>query len=91
MVFYMIVYCWIYILLGIDCEHPGNVTNGMVSFDGTYLDDIATYTCNFGYELVGSSQRVCQLNETWSNMVPTCDRKFLVFALYFFICNVIYF
>ena len=49
----------------------------VVTSNSTYVNSIATFTCNFGYDLVGDSQRICQADGTWSNMVPTCDRKLL--------------
>ncbi len=33
----------------------------------------ATYTCNTGYTLSGSSTRTCQTNEQWSGAEPTCN------------------
>ncbi len=33
---------------------------------------IATYTCNTGYTLSGSSTRTCQTNGLWSETAPTC-------------------
>ena len=51
--------------------------NGMVDFNSTFVTGVATFTCNIGYNLVGDSQRVCQPNGVWSNMVPMCVRKLL--------------
>ena len=65
------------IFIGINCESPGILVNGMVTSNGTYVTSVATFTCDFGYELVGSRQRVCQSDGTWSNMIPRCDRKLL--------------
>ena len=68
------------IFIGINCESPGILVNGMVTSNGTYVTSVATFTCDFGYELIGSRQRVCQSDGTWSNMVPRCDGKLLVFV-----------
>ena len=65
------------IFIGIDCGSPGALENGMVTNNGTFVTSVATFTCDFGYELIGDTQRVCQSDGTWSNMVPTCDRKLL--------------
>ncbi len=43
--------------------------NGRVSASG----GTATYTCNTGYTLSGSSTRTCQTNRAWSGTAPTCD------------------
>ena len=53
------------------------VMNGMVTNNGTFVTSVATFTCVFGYQLNGDRQRVCQVDGTWSNTVPTCDRKLL--------------
>ena len=67
-------YC---VFLGINCGSPGTLENGMVTNNGTFVTSVATFTCDFGYELIGDTQRVCQSDGTWSNMVPRCDRKLL--------------
>ncbi|XP_035691423.1 P-selectin-like [Branchiostoma floridae] len=46
-------------------------TNGGVS-GGNYYQDVATFTCDFGYDLVGTSAISCQADATWSAAVPTC-------------------
>ena len=66
-----------FVLLGINCGDPGSVNNGMVNSNGTYVTSIATFECDDGYDLIGDRQRVCQLDGTWSNMVPECRRKSL--------------
>ena len=45
------------------------------------VTNIAKFTCDFGFELIGDIQRVCQLNGNWSNMVPECRRKLLAVEL----------
>ena len=58
--------------------------NGTVTFNGTYVTSVAEFTCDFGFELIGDTQRVCQLNGMWSNMVPECPRKLLAVELWDF-------
>ena len=73
------------VLLGINCGDPGMLMNGMVTTDGTFVTSVAEFTCDYGYMLVGDTQRVCQPNGNWSNMVPECPRKLLFpdWILYF--------
>ena len=47
--------------------------NGAVSITGTGVGDIATYTCNDGFELSGSDTRACESNGEWSGSAPTCE------------------
>ena len=46
--------------------------NGRVTSNGTFVTSIAQFTCSFGCELIGDSQRICQANGVWSNVVPEC-------------------
>ena len=49
--------------------------NGTVTSNGIFVTSVAEFTCDFGFELIGDTPRVCQLNGVWSNMVPECRRK----------------
>ena len=49
--------------------------NGTVTSNGTYVTSVAEFTCDFGFELIGDSQRACQPDGMWSNMIPTCACK----------------
>ena len=73
------------VLLGITCGDPGMPMNGTVTSNGTYVTSFAEFTCNFGFELIGDTQRICQPNGMWSNMVPECRRKLLAVELWVFI------
>ncbi len=37
----------------------------------------ATYTCNTGYNIVGSESRTCGASEVWSGDAPVCNCKLL--------------
>ncbi|KAL4232596.1 hypothetical protein ACF0H5_007286 [Mactra antiquata] len=41
---------------------------------GTQYGDIATYSCDSGFELDGVIERTCQSDGTWSGVAPTCER-----------------
>ncbi|XP_064386419.1 uncharacterized protein LOC135334961 isoform X2 [Halichondria panicea] len=57
----------------VDCG-PLTVPTGQVSTSsGTTFMNTATYTCDHGYTLNGTSDRICQANGTWSLAAPTCD------------------
>ncbi|XP_019620833.1 PREDICTED: uncharacterized protein LOC109467329 [Branchiostoma belcheri] len=49
-------------------------TNGAMTGSNFY-QDVATFTCNSGYNLVGNPTITCQADTTWSGTVPTCQRK----------------
>ncbi|XP_078661435.1 CUB and sushi domain-containing protein 3-like [Branchiostoma floridae x Branchiostoma belcheri] len=43
--------------------------------EGHLYVDIVTFSCNEGYELIGSENRTCQADQTWSGVQPNCNRK----------------
>ena len=62
----------------VDCGTLTNPANGLVSYSGrTTFGQTATYSCNTGYNLVGSSTRTCQATGVWSGSAPTCRRMLL--------------
>ena len=36
---------------------------------------MATYSCDDGHSLVGVSTRECQMDGSWTESAPTCERK----------------
>ena len=40
----------------------------------TSYEDTCNFTCNTGYELTGSTQRLCQSDGSWSGMDIMCSR-----------------
>ena len=64
------------IIASLGCGLPSYPNNGVVSVSGSGYEAVATYTCQIGYHLVGSSNRTCQeATEMWSEPVPTCERE----------------
>lgn len=45
---------------------------GSVSVTGLEVGSMATYECNAGFQLVGTSTRYCFPNGEWSAEAPTC-------------------
>ena len=67
------------ILTVVDCGTLNNPTNGEVNHTaGTTFRQTAIYSCNTGYNLVGSSTRTCQVTGVWSGSAPTCERMLLL-------------
>ena len=46
--------------------------NGAVMVNGWSVGEMAVFTCNEGYELVGASKLTCQENGMWDNPPPMC-------------------
>ena len=57
------------------CPDLSNPTNGTVTVMGTSVGDTASYTCNDGFELIGSMSVTCTSDGTWSDEPPMCGRK----------------
>jgi len=66
----------------VDCGTLTDPLNGEVIFTTTTFMSTATYSCNSGYILSGSTTRTCEASGTWSDTAPTCDdRKYSVFQI----------
>ena len=57
------------------CEILTNPMNGEVVFMERFVSSVANYSCNIGFELVGSESRTCQSGSGWSGVEPSCERK----------------
>ena len=59
------------------CVSLEGLIRGGVTISSHFVDGIATYTCSAGYELVGTSSRICQPDGEWSTIEskPYCDSK----------------
>ena len=64
----------IYIVTGVTCDRLRDPANGEVTLSGVTVGSIATYTCDYGYELVGLEFRACQNDGEWSGEAPSCRR-----------------
>ena len=71
------------------CPELPDIDNGMVSWTGLAPGDVATYTCDSGFILVGDATRICTNIGTWSGEEPTCERK-LLSSLYVYCCTIIH-
>ena len=68
--------------IGVNCGSLEDIDNGDVSIEpDTRFQSVATYSCNAGHQLVGSSRRQCQADATWSGREPSCVRKLIVYSI----------
>ena len=73
-----LLYCFYDLILihciAVNCGSLDNPTDGAVNTSsGTTFMMNATYSCDFGYNLVGTNTRTCQATGDWSGSDPTCD------------------
>ena len=70
----------------VDCVTLPDPANGRVSHTaGTTFGQIATYSCNQGYNLMGDGTRMCQATGVWSGSAPTCQCMLLL-KLQHYVC-----
>ena len=56
------------------CPNLVDPMNGdFVTMTGKSVGDIAVYTCNSGFELVGATNLTCQIDGYWSDPPPLCE------------------
>ena len=63
---------------GDSCGQPDRPTNGRVDTSaGTSFGDVARYSCDEGYTLIGLNETTCQADGLWNGSVPSCESKIL--------------
>ncbi len=67
-------------ILEIFCLEPPTLANGdvMLSSQGVSVGTTSTYSCDYGYVLVGQATRTCEdvrgeTIGTWSGTAPVCE------------------
>ena len=62
------------------CDDPVGIDNGTVTFNGNSVGDMATYTCDLGFELIGNATTTCTLvdmdSAEFQPALPSCRREF---------------
>ncbi|AMA67362.1 complement control protein-like protein [Vespertilionid gammaherpesvirus 1] len=61
------------------CENLGDPVNGVTTYsDGTFYNSTATFTCNKGFKIIGTSVITCQGKSgkgvEWSDDAPVCTK-----------------
>ncbi len=63
------------------CDDPGDIDNGMMTFNGNSVGDVATYTCNVDFELIGNGTATCALvvmdSAEFQPTPPSCRREYI--------------
>ena len=62
----------------VSCGQPVSPSNGRVDTSaGTSFGDVARYSCDEGYMLIGLNETTCQADGQWNGSVPTCESELL--------------
>ncbi len=59
------------------CGDPGTPSHGSRDESDFRIRSKVHFSCSVGYELFGSTERMCFPNGTWSGTQPSCKRKHL--------------
>ena len=65
------------LILGL-CQRLNNPRNGAVTLSKSFEGSYANYSCDSGYELLGSPAVVCRSNGLWYPAPPICYSKQLL-------------
>ena len=57
------------------CELLTNPVNGQVTLIERFVGEVANYSCDAGFALIGSETRTCQSGSGWSGDEPSCESK----------------
>lgn len=60
------------------CGDPGIPSHGSREQTDFRIRSKVYFTCSEGYELIGSSERMCFPNGTWSGTQPFCKRRMIM-------------
>ena len=64
------------LLIEINCGHPGLLVNGFYNITGEFkFNSVVRYSCFGGFQLEGSSMRICLKNGSWSGTLPKCKSR----------------
>ena len=67
----------IIIIIAVDCGELRSPSNGVVDYEDTVFQSVATYSCNKGFEISGEETRICNEDGSWLGSMPSCKRKSL--------------
>lgn len=73
-----IVTIWFICFIGSSCTHPGDIDHGTVLGNFTFYEDVLTFTCDPGHELVGETALECLANKTWNGTKPLCTSTYYI-------------
>ena len=64
----------------VDCGSVMVSSPLQVSQTNTTFNSTITYSCQLGYNLVGTPERTCQANGSYTGVEPSCMSELLVWA-----------
>ena len=66
----------------------GQITYDPLSSSNQYpVDSVASFTCDYGYRLLGSDSTTCHSSGTWSEPTPTCTLGIKISIILISVCE----
>lgn len=62
-------------MIVVDCGLLMDPVFGEVNITDTIFGSVANYSCQRGYNINGTSMRLCEGNGQWTDQMPQCIRK----------------
>ncbi|XP_076439986.1 sushi, von Willebrand factor type A, EGF and pentraxin domain-containing protein 1-like isoform X2 [Babylonia areolata] len=62
------------VCVSLECPSPPGIESGTIIGDDYTIGRSVVYSCNLGYQPVGSTVLVCLPNLMWSGLAPVCER-----------------
>ncbi len=66
-----------HLFIAVRCPKLSAPSYGSVTVSGLEVGSTATYECDDGFLLIGSSSRYCQQYGDWSGEAPICNRELI--------------
>ena len=69
----------IILLQAVTCPPLSTPKNGTINSTNASYRSVISFNCRAGYQLIGSSTRMCQANRTWDGKETTCLGRLISF------------
>ena len=86
------IYMFLDIVSAQTCTQLTAPADGMLNItagSGTDYATVLTFSCDPGYEIIGTVNMYCRTNGSWSDSVPTCQSKCDVHHVYVCTCCIV--
>ena len=69
---------YIIFLSSVSCTPLDGPDNGVIDCTGSVYGDTCSFTCDDGYELIGSDTRTCQSDGNWNGSEAKCEQGIML-------------
>ena len=69
---FTVLYCLLFFSVAIRCSWLSDPKNGKIQRNRNSFGSTVRFSCSPGYNLVGSTERTCQITGKWTGTHPMC-------------------